>query len=158
MTDKKRRKPLGERLRASLEESIAHTRGQVTLNTLEVTLADPPEVDAKTMAALRKKTGLSQAVFARMLSVSTKTVQAWEQGARKPSKAVRRLIEVMVKQPKAFGRAVGMPEFDLSDFKLTAKKAQRKPAAVGKSPSGSSKRKLRASKTQRKVSKRKAKA
>jgi DNA-binding transcriptional regulator YiaG len=34
---------------------------------------------------------MSQAVFAQVLNVSTKTVQSWVQGQRKPSQAALRL-------------------------------------------------------------------
>jgi putative transcriptional regulator len=44
---------------------------------------------AQMLAALRKQTAMSQAVFARLLNVSTKTVQSWEQGVREPSDASR---------------------------------------------------------------------
>ena len=47
----------------------------------------PPEVGADELTEIRLGSGMSQAVFARMLSVSTKTVQSWEQGVRKPSQA-----------------------------------------------------------------------
>jgi DNA-binding transcriptional regulator YiaG len=42
---------------------------------------------------------MSQAVFARMADVTTKTVQSWEQGQRKPSQAALRLIQVFRKIP-----------------------------------------------------------
>jgi hypothetical protein len=48
----KARKPLFERLKAGLEEGIAHARGKLTLKTVVVPLA-PPEIDAKTIVALR---------------------------------------------------------------------------------------------------------
>jgi hypothetical protein len=43
----KHRKPLFERLKAGLEEGIAHSRGELTLKTVEIPEA-PPEIDAKT--------------------------------------------------------------------------------------------------------------
>ena len=44
----------------------------------------PEQMDAAAIRALRERIGTSQAVFAMALNVSTKTVQAWESGARKP--------------------------------------------------------------------------
>ena len=90
----KRRKPLFERLTQGLEEGIAHAKGELTLRTVEVP-EEPPEIDAKTLAELRARATMSQTVFAKMLNVSTKTLQSWEQGIRQPSDASRRLIQVL---------------------------------------------------------------
>ena len=51
---------------------------------------------------------MSQAVFARMLNVSTKTVQSWEQGQRRPSQAALRLIQVFRQNPSGLLEVVGM--------------------------------------------------
>jgi putative transcriptional regulator len=45
----------------------------------------PPEVGAEELSKFRLKSGMSNYVFARMLNVSKKTVQSWEEGTRKPS-------------------------------------------------------------------------
>ena len=68
----------------------------------------PPEVGAEELTKLRLKSGMSQAVFARMLNVSTKTVQSWEQGRRKPSQAALRLIQVFRQNPSGLLEVVGM--------------------------------------------------
>jgi len=51
-------------------------------------------------AAVRQKSGLSQADFARLLGVSVRTLQDWEQGRRSPTGAARSLLLVAVKRPK----------------------------------------------------------
>jgi putative transcriptional regulator len=51
---------------------------------------------------------LSQSVFAQVLNVSTKTVQSWEQGQRKPSQAALRLIQVFRQDPSGLLDIVGM--------------------------------------------------
>jgi putative transcriptional regulator len=53
------------------------------------------------VASIREKTGLSQAVFARLLGVSVRTLQEWEQGRRAPSGAARTLLLVAAKNPHA---------------------------------------------------------
>ena len=45
-----------------------------------------------------------------MLNVSTKTVQSWEHGTRKPSQAALRLIQVFGQNPGAVLRVAGMTE------------------------------------------------
>jgi putative transcriptional regulator len=109
MKSPKSRKPLFERLKSGLEEVIQHARGEITLKTYTLEMPDPPpQVRADELTKLRLESGMSQAVFARVLNVSPKTVQSWEQGARRPSQAALRLIELFRKDPTFVLRAVGM--------------------------------------------------
>jgi putative transcriptional regulator len=113
----KARKPLFERLKSGLKEGIAHARGELTLKTVEVPEA-PPEIDAKTLVALREEAEMSQAVFAKVLFVSSKTVQSWEQGIRVPSKAARRLLHVFTQHPEVVCHVVGLRAVRLPGFKI----------------------------------------
>jgi putative transcriptional regulator len=113
----KSRKPFFERLKTGLEEGIAHARGELTLKTVDLPEA-PPEIDAKTLVALREQAEMSQAVFAKVLSVSAKTVQSWEQGVRVPSKASRRLIHLFAVQPAIVCKVVGLLAVNLPGFKI----------------------------------------
>jgi putative transcriptional regulator len=58
-------------------------------------------VNVPDIAAVREKTGLSQARFAQLLGVSVRTLQDWEQGRRAPSGAARTLLIVADKNPRA---------------------------------------------------------
>lgn len=49
---------------------------------------------------LRQQLNLSQALFAGVLNVSVKTVQAWEQGLRQPSDAALKLLTIAKKHPE----------------------------------------------------------
>ena len=111
----KARKPFAERIRAGLDEALAHARGELTLKTVAVPLA-PPEIDAESLAAMRGSAGMSQAVFASVLSVSPNTVRSWEQGKRKPSKAARRMIHLFAVQPEVVCRVVGLAPVKLPGF------------------------------------------
>ena len=72
-TATKTRKSFFERLKTGLEEGISHARDELNLKTSEVPEA-PPEIDAKTLVALREEAEMSQAMFAKVLCVSAKTV------------------------------------------------------------------------------------
>ena len=113
----KPRKPFFERLKAGLQEGIAHARGELTLKTVEVAEA-PPEIDAMTLVALREAAEMSQAVFAKVLYVSPKTVQSWEQGVRVPSMAARRLIHIFTEEPGTVCKVVGLPAVRLRGFTI----------------------------------------
>src|SRR3954454_2635476 len=109
MKDQGKRLPVAERIRKGLEEAIRHARGEITLKTTTLEMPDrPPEVGAEELTGIRLASGMSQAVFARMLNVSTKTVQSWEQGARKPSQAALRLIQVFRQNPDVVLQVAGM--------------------------------------------------
>jgi putative transcriptional regulator len=120
------RKPFAERLRTGLEEALAHAKGNLTLKTIEHP-EPPPEIDPQTLVALRTEAAMSQAVFALMLSTSTKTVQSWEQGTRVPSMAARRLIQIFVAEPAALCKVVGLPVVKLDRFQIASRRVVFKP-------------------------------
>jgi putative transcriptional regulator len=53
------------------------------------------------VSSVREKTGLSQTEFARLLGVSVRTLQEWEQSRRAPSGAARTLLMIAAKNPRA---------------------------------------------------------
>ena len=92
MKDRSKRLPVAEQIRKGLEEAILHARGGITLKTTTLEIPDrPPKVGAGELAKLRLDSGMSQAVFAQVLNITTKTVQSWEQGARKPKSRINTL-------------------------------------------------------------------
>ncbi len=124
MKTEKARNSLFERLKGSLEQGIAHTRGEMTLKTVEVP-EEPPEIDAANLAALRETAEMSQAIFARVLNVSPKTVQSWEHGVRIPSMGNRRLIHIFSQRPEAVCEVVGVPTVKLHGVKIVTEKGKR---------------------------------
>jgi putative transcriptional regulator len=52
------------------------------------------------VAETRARVGLSQADFARLLGVSVRTLQEWEQGRRVPSGPARMLLTIAHKNPR----------------------------------------------------------
>lgn len=57
-------------------------------------------VKVPTAAEARSRTGLSQEDFARLLGVSARTLQDWEQGRREPTGAAKMLLRVAVFHPE----------------------------------------------------------
>ena len=108
MIAKSKRTPLAERLKAGLTEGAQFAKGELNLRTVQIP-DPPPDIPAKEVSFLRAKVGMSQAVFARVLNVSTKTVQSWEQGERKPSHAALRMLQVFGKDPTLVFQIVGIP-------------------------------------------------
>jgi putative transcriptional regulator len=61
---------------------------------------------APRVLTMRKAMGLSQRVFAKLVGVSVKTLQNWEQGRRQPSGPAAVLLTVLVADPEAVLRAL----------------------------------------------------
>lgn len=78
--------------RLDLLESVKQMRrGQAA----RVTLVKVPQA-----AEARSKVGLSQQDFARLLGVSARTLQDWEQGRREPTGAAKTLLRLAVSHPE----------------------------------------------------------
>lgn len=65
------------------------------------------EVEVSEIAEARNTTGLSQSRFADLMGVSVRTLQDWEQGRRKPSKAAQTLLKLAKKHPEVLLEIAG---------------------------------------------------
>ena len=55
---------------------------------------------------VREQTGLSQTRVARLISVSKRTLENWEQGRRSPTGPARALLKIAAKDPEGAVRAL----------------------------------------------------
>jgi putative transcriptional regulator len=79
-----------------LLESISQAkRGEGRVTKVAVTAA----------TEARMKLGVSQSAFAKLLGVSVRTLQEWEQGRREPSGAARTLLRIALRSPEAILQA-----------------------------------------------------
>jgi putative transcriptional regulator len=101
-----RKTKLGQELIAGVGEAVEHARGTKKLRASTLDVPEPAKTWTKeAIARLRKRGfGMSQPVFASLLSVTASTVRAWEQGQKVPSGAARRLLEVAEIEPGVFQR------------------------------------------------------
>ncbi len=58
------------------------------------------------VADVRLQTGLSQTRFARLIGVSKRTLENWEQGRRSPTGPARALLKIVAKDPEGAVRAL----------------------------------------------------
>src|SRR5213592_2458591 len=56
--------------------------------------------------AIRKKTSLSQSEFARLIGVSVKTLQNWEQDRRRPTGPAATLLRIIAHEPRLAVKAI----------------------------------------------------
>jgi len=76
-------------LKEALEGALAFELGERrNLTVTRIRVPRPPKaMSPRDIARIRESLNCSQAVFAMMLNISPKTVQAWEQGSREPGDA-----------------------------------------------------------------------
>jgi putative transcriptional regulator len=75
--------------------------GAEILQSLKDMKAGKGQVVLSSATEAREATGLSQSQFARLLGVSVRTLQGWEQGRKQPSGAARTLLAIAKSNPKA---------------------------------------------------------
>lgn len=87
---------LSERVKTGLLQTIAYAEGKAEARVTTATVPDPPPAyNAEHIRTLRTGLGFSQPYFSKVLNVSPKTVQSWEQGTRTPSQASARLLQLI---------------------------------------------------------------
>jgi DNA-binding transcriptional regulator YiaG len=89
--------PFGQKLDAAFRDIFA---GKVTVR--EVEIPDPGRYGPKDVRATRQRLGVSTEVFARLMGVSAKLVEHWEQGRRTPSLLAARLLDRINTEPDRF--------------------------------------------------------
>jgi putative transcriptional regulator len=90
-----------DQLIASLGEVLALTDDDESLGSVP---RIPYAID---VAAIRNKTGLSQAAFARRIGVPVGTLRNWEQGRRSPQGPARILLALLDRNPKIVEETLG---------------------------------------------------
>lgn len=91
-----------EILAALSEFTEALEKGEVTkrLTCRQIKLnLEPASYDADSVKQVRKLLGVSQALFAKILGVSLRTVRAWEQGINTPNPMACRFMDEIRHDP-----------------------------------------------------------
>jgi putative transcriptional regulator len=105
MTEKKRKDSIGSQIIRGLREFAEALEKKESINekfncrVVELDLR-PTSYDADMVKETRRTLKASQAVFARLLGVSVKTVRAWEQGVNTPSDMAARFMDEIRFNPK----------------------------------------------------------
>ena len=86
-----------QQLQKMMAEGKTPAEMPFTIRTVEVPA--PHQYRPAEVLKLRQKLGVSQAVFARLVGVSTILVQSWEGGQRTPAPLARRLLDTIVADP-----------------------------------------------------------
>jgi putative transcriptional regulator len=87
-----------------MREAVAsikdHYDGKITLRTFKVSKPRPIVMSGKRVRRIRSRVHMSQALFARCLHTSRRTVEKWEQGSSAPTGTSAALLALLDKHPE----------------------------------------------------------
>jgi putative transcriptional regulator len=93
------KKEMFEELMGSVREAGAVLRGQKKASRRIV-------ISSSGVRAIRERTNLSQSEFARLIGVSAKTLQNWEQDRRHPTGPAATLLKIISYEPQLALKAI----------------------------------------------------
>jgi putative transcriptional regulator len=93
MMPKVKKDPEMEQFQADLLQSVREYKAGKFARSTVVTPTDALQA--------RVRMALSQTQFAKLLGVSVRTLQEWEQGRKKPTGAAQMLLRIAVRTPEA---------------------------------------------------------
>ena len=82
-----------------LEEAVLYNKGEIRARKNTIYVAPVPEFEAKDIKNIRSELGMTQVLFAGVIGVSTKTVEAWEAGRNMPDGPARRILSMLRDDP-----------------------------------------------------------
>jgi putative transcriptional regulator len=91
----------GDRILKAANEALAFAEGTADIASYRIHPVSAPDI-----RAIRTKTGLSQAMFAKTFALSKRALEEWEQGKRAPSGPALVLLRVIDREPQAVLRAL----------------------------------------------------
>ena len=88
-----------ESIMTGLNEAVEYEKGNLTAKKTNITVEPLPEISAEDIKNIRNEIGLTQSMFAAVIGVSVKTVEAWEAGTNRPIGPARRMISLIQFNP-----------------------------------------------------------
>lgn len=82
-----------------LNEAIEYKKGNLNLRTEEVSITPLPNIESTDVKDIRLSLNMTQGIFAAVIGVSVKTVEAWEAGTNTPSGIARRMLSLLKSDP-----------------------------------------------------------
>jgi len=96
---------LFESIKTGLEEAIEVSKGNITNVKIDKIIISPLRTYGKEkIKTIRTNKNMTQHMFADLLGVSVKTVEAWESGTRPPSGTASRILELLERDNDLFER------------------------------------------------------
>lgn len=83
-----------------LNEAIEYEKGNLNAKTVKMSIAPLPDIESTQVKDIRKSLDMTQRMFAAVMGVSIKTVEAWENGTNTPSGVARRMLSLLQSDPE----------------------------------------------------------
>ena len=96
-------------IKLGIEQAIEYEKGNLNAKKTTLTIAPTEVFSAQDIKNIRRKTGLTQVLFAKFMGVSVKTVESWEAGRNHPEGAACRLL-TLTKNDPLFPQKAGIIE------------------------------------------------
>lgn len=91
---------LFEDIKVGLEQAIEYEKGNLSAKKTTLTILPVEKFTSEEIKSIRLNAGMTQAVFAKFLGVSVKTVEAWESGRNHPEGAACRMLALTRQNPQ----------------------------------------------------------
>ncbi len=87
-------------IKAGINEAIDYEKGAHNnkVKTNKISIEKIPHYHSKQIKGIRNKLNLTQTIFAEILGVSIKTVEAWEAGKNVPNGPAQRILDLLKKE------------------------------------------------------------
>ena len=82
-----------------LNEAVGYEKGTVKARKVKCTVNPAPDFSTQEIKSVRNTLQMTQATFAAVMGVSTKTVEAWEADTNTPSGTARRMLSLLKADP-----------------------------------------------------------
>ncbi len=89
-----------ESIMQGLSEAVESEKGKLKAKTVKITVAPLPDIQGAEIRSLRMSLDMTQVIFAQIMGVSVKTVEAWEGGRSEPNGTARRMLSMLKSDPK----------------------------------------------------------
>jgi putative transcriptional regulator len=93
-----------DKIMTGLQEIRDYREGKLNLRSTKVFVEPVSHWNARNVLALRQDLNISQSLFAIVLGVSKKTVEAWESGKNTPNGSASRLMEIISNEKDLLAR------------------------------------------------------
>lgn len=88
-----------ESIMQGLNEALEYEKGNLKAKKTKCTINPAPKFNAQEIKNIRTQLDMTQSTFAAVLSVSPKTVEAWEAGINTPIGSARRMLSILQTDP-----------------------------------------------------------
>ena len=89
-----------ESIMRGLNEAVEYEKGNLKARTVKVSVAPLPNMESTDVKNIRLSLDMTQVIFAAVMGVFVKTVEAWESGINTPSGTARRMLSLLKFDPQ----------------------------------------------------------